>query len=81
MRVRTSGGQCTRFELVTGGYVRAMPSVDEQEVIGVDEQLGSPWLTFEAGWLFGVLIGFLIVVMAGRRRKRHLQKSVESHNL
>jgi hypothetical protein len=58
-----------------------MPSVDEKEVQGVDEQLGSPWLTFEAGWLFGVLIGFSIVVMVGRRRKRRLQKSVESHTL
>ena len=51
--------------------------MDEQEVQGADEQLGSPLVTFEVGWLLGLILGLVTVIMIGRRRKRGSQKSLD----
>lgn len=36
----------------------------------VDEQLGSPALSFEEGWLMGLVLGSIVVVLATRRARR-----------
>jgi hypothetical protein len=52
--------------------------VDEPKAKSVDEQLGSPGFTFEAGWVLGIVIGFVLIVMIGHRRKRASQKSADT---
>jgi hypothetical protein len=54
--------------------------VHDREGESVDEQLGSPGFTLEAGWVLGVVIGFVLIVMIGHRRKRALHKSSDVCN-
>ena len=42
----------------------------DSEPESMDEQLGSPGLTFETGWLLGVVLGLIVIVVIGRRLRR-----------
>jgi hypothetical protein len=44
------------------------PLVDER--LSTDEQLGSPALSFEEGWLVGLALGALAIFVLARRRAR-----------
>jgi hypothetical protein len=48
----------------------------DSEPESVDEQLGSPGLTFESGWLLGVALGFIVIVVIGRRLRRRRRQQV-----
>ncbi len=61
-----------------GGYGLEVPLIDEQEVESADEQLGSPGLTVEIGVVLGLVLGFVLLLAIGHRRKRSLQESVDS---
>lgn len=41
----------------------------------LDEQLGSPGLTLEAGWLTGVFLGFAAIVVLVHRRTRRRRRA------
>jgi hypothetical protein len=41
-----------------------------------DEQLGSPGLTLESGWVAGALIGLAVIVVVGGRRRRRVRSRV-----
>ena len=48
---------------------------DDSMPLTTDEQLGSPGWTFEKSWLAGLVIGFAILCLTGRRaRKRRDQR-------
>ncbi len=48
-----------------------METADEGTDTGsLDEQLGSPGFTFEKGWLGGIILGFVAIVVMVRRGAR-----------
>ncbi len=51
------------------GYGEGMGSVKKQPGT-VDEQLGSPILAFEEGWLVGLALGSILLVAVTRRPAR-----------
>jgi hypothetical protein len=52
----------------------------DSEPVSVDEQLGSPGLTFESGWLLGVALGFTVIVVIGRRLRRRRKNRLNPMN-
>ncbi len=50
-----------------------MEITDEPVAPSADEQLGSPGLTFESGWLAGTVIGLVVIVLVGGRRRRRIR--------
>jgi hypothetical protein len=53
----------------------AMELVDDPEPESIDEQLGSPVLTFESGWLVGVIVGLTTILIIGHRLRRRRRMS------
>lgn len=50
------------------------PPIDGQ--LSTDEQLGSPVLSFEEGWLVGIALGSLMIFALARRRGRRRSAAV-----
>ena len=53
-----------------------MEIFDELVAPSTDEQLGSPGLTLESGWVAGTLIGLAVIVLVGGRRRRRIRNRV-----
>lgn len=49
---------------------------DQPEPESLDEELGSPGLTFESGWLVGLLVGITVLLIFLRRRRRRKRRQV-----
>ncbi len=54
------------------GTSEEAPPIDER--LSADEQLGSPVLSFEEGWLVGLALGTLMILAIGRRRARRARR-------
>jgi hypothetical protein len=55
--------------------IYAMELVSDLEPESIDEQLGSPVLTFESGWLVGVIAGLTAILIVGRHLRRRRRMS------
>jgi ABC-type xylose transport system permease subunit len=51
----------------------------DEPTASVDKQLGSPVLTFESGWLVGLVVGLAVLLILLRRRsKRRCRRMTEA---
>jgi hypothetical protein len=48
-----------------------------EERLSTDEQLGSPVLSFEEGWLIGLALGSLTILFIARRRNHRARRVAE----
>ena len=73
-------GECPdqgpRVQFAPEGYGWVMEIFDELVAPSTDEQLGSPGLTLESGWVAGTLIGLAVIVLVGGRRRRRVRSRV-----
>jgi hypothetical protein len=53
----------------------SMEPVPHPEPESIDEQLGSPALTFESGWLVGVIVGLMTILIVGRHLRRRRRRA------
>ena len=53
-----------------------MDAAGQPEPESFDEELGSPSLTFESGWVVGLCVGIAALMIVLRRRRKRKRKRI-----